>query len=32
LAKTVLVHRPHGQHDMRMGFGHAVPRPCPNAH
>jgi hypothetical protein len=32
LAKTVLVHRPHGQHDMRMGFGHARPRPCPNAH
>ena len=24
LAKTVLVHRAHGQHDMRMGFGHAV--------
>ena len=24
LAKTVLVHRAHGQHDMGMGFGHAV--------
>jgi hypothetical protein len=24
LAKTVLLHRAHGQHDMRMGFGHAV--------
>ena len=24
LAKTALVHRAHGQHDMRMGFGHAV--------
>ena len=23
-AKTVLVHRAHGQHDMGMGFGHAV--------
>jgi hypothetical protein len=24
LAKTVLVHRAHGQHDMGMGLGHAV--------
>ena len=24
LAKAVLVHRPHGQHDMGMRFGHAV--------
>ena len=24
LAKAVLVHRAHGQHDMGMGFGHAV--------
>jgi hypothetical protein len=23
-AEAVLVHRPHGQHDMGMGFGHAV--------
>ena len=23
-AKTVLVHRAHGQHDMRMGLGHAI--------
>ena len=31
-AKTVLVHRAHGQHDMGMGFGHAVLGRCPNAH
>jgi hypothetical protein len=24
LTKAVLVYRPHGQHDMGMGFGHAV--------
>ena len=31
-AKTVLVHRAHGQHDMGMGFGHAVFGRYPNAH
>ena len=31
-AKTVLVHRAHGQHDMGMRLGAAVLRPCPSAH